>query len=52
MNFLGAVAALLASIWLAQYLFITMDNALLGLASLAVIGIGFFLVVLTAKEET
>ena len=51
MNFLGAVAALLACIWLAQYLFVTMENPLLGLASLAVIGIGFFLVVLTAKEN-
>ena len=52
MNFLGAVAAFLAMIWLAQYLFVTMDNTLLGLASLAMIGIGFFLLVLTAKEDS
>ena len=51
MNFLGAVAAFLSVIWLTYYLFATMDNPLLGLASLAIIGIGFFLLVLAAKED-
>jgi len=51
MNFLGAVAAFLAAIWLTQYLFVTMENTLLGIASLALIGIGFLLLILTAKSD-
>ena len=49
MNFLAAVAAFLASIWLAYYIFVTLDNFVLGLGCVALIGIGFMQLINTAR---
>lgn len=41
MNFLAAVAGFLASIWLTGYIFVTLDNTLLGLGGIALVFLGF-----------
>ncbi len=52
MNFLGAVAFFLSAIVLAEYCFTTLNNTLLGIGAMAVIGIGFMVLIQTARKET
>ncbi len=51
MNFLGAVAFFLSAIVLAEYCFVTLGNTLLGVAAVAVLSIGFFALILTARGQ-
>ncbi len=51
MNFLGAVAFFLSAIVLAEYCFVTLGNTLLGIAAVAIISIGFFVLILTARGQ-
>jgi len=49
MNFLAAVAMFLAAIWLAGYIFVTLENTLLGLGAIALIAIGFIQLINVAR---
>ena len=51
MNFLGAVAGFLSTIWLAYFIFVTMDNTMLGIASMGAIGIAFILTFKAIQED-
>jgi membrane protein implicated in regulation of membrane protease activity len=52
MNSLAAVAGVIAAIWLLRYVFVTLEETLLGFAILAVVALALVFVYAAAHEDT
>ena len=51
MNFLAAVAGFLGAIWLTYFIFVELENVMLGLGAIALVGMGFLNLLQSVKEK-